>query len=167
MSSSLYPPSPLGFDRQDLPSRRGYATLNLMFRCIVLICWTPLLFAQSADIRAMLQNSEATWNHGDLVAFVADYEDSPGTTFIGNEVVHGGREAILGRYRRRYSNREAMGRLTFSEIEVRTLAPGVALAYGKYELKRAASGGGDAAGRFTLILRKTPAGWKIIHDHSS
>jgi uncharacterized protein (TIGR02246 family) len=138
-----------------------------MFRWLVPICWTPLLLAQTDDIRAMLQNSEAAWNRGDLVAFVTDYEDSPETTFIGNEVVRGGREAILGRYRRRYPNREAMGRLTFSEIEVRTLAPGVALADGKYELKRASSGGGDAAGRFTIVLRKTPAGWKIIHDHSS
>jgi len=76
-------------------------------------------------------------------------------------------EAILGRYRRRYPTLDAMGKLTFSEIEVRTLAPGVALANGKYELKRTAAGGGGAAGRFTLVLRKTPAGWKIIHDHSS
>jgi uncharacterized protein (TIGR02246 family) len=138
-----------------------------MFRWFILTCWTPLLFAQNGDIQVMLQNSEATWNRGDLVAFVSDYEDSPETTFIGNEVVHGGREAILGRYRRRYPNREAMGRLTFSEVEVRTLAAGVALADGKYELKRSTSAGGDASGRFTIILKKTRAGWKIIHDHSS
>jgi uncharacterized protein (TIGR02246 family) len=138
-----------------------------MLRWLVLLCCTPLLFAQESDIRTMLENSQAAWNRGDLAAFVTDYEDSPETTFIGNEVVHGGRQAILGRYLRRYANREAMGKLTFSEIEVRTLAPGVALANGKYELKRTASGGGDAAGRFTIILRKTPSGWKIIHDHSS
>jgi ketosteroid isomerase-like protein len=34
-------------------------------------------------------------------------------------------------------------------------------------LKRTQAGGGDVAGRFTLVLRKTKAGWKIIHDHSS
>jgi hypothetical protein len=60
-----------------------------------------------------------------------------------------------------------MGTLTFSEIEVRSLAPDVALADGKWELKRNAAGGGDASGRFTLILRKTPSGWRIIYDHSS
>ena len=138
-----------------------------MLRRLVLICCAPLLIAQGEEIRAVLKNAEAAWNRGDLVTFVSDYEDSSETTFVGNEVVHGGREAILGWYRRRYPNREAMGRLAFSEIEVRTLAPGVALANGKYELKRTAAGGGDAAGRFTIILRKTPAGWKIIHDHSS
>jgi ketosteroid isomerase-like protein len=60
-----------------------------------------------------------------------------------------------------------MGTLTFSEIDVRPLSEGYALANGKFSLKRTAAGGGDASGRFTLVLRKTPAGWRIIHDHSS
>jgi len=138
-----------------------------MIRWLILMCWAPLLFAQSDEVRAMLKASEAVWNRGDLVTFVTDYEDSAETTFIGREVVHGGRQAILERYRRGYPTPEAMGTLTFSEIEVRPLADGLALANGKYSLKRTAAGGGDATGRFTLVLRKTPAGWKIIHDHSS
>jgi uncharacterized protein (TIGR02246 family) len=125
------------------------------------------LLAQDAEIRAMLKNSEAAWNRGDLVAFASDYEDSPDTTFVGREVTKGGNQAILGRYRRNYPTRDAMGTLTFSEIEVRSLAPGVALATGKYSLKRTTAGGGDATGRFTLVLRQTKSGWKIIHDHSS
>jgi uncharacterized protein (TIGR02246 family) len=140
---------------------------QLMLRWLLLICWTPLLFAQGEEIRAMLAKSEAMWNRGDLEAFVTDYEDAPETTFIGREVVRGGTKAILDRYRRRYPNRDAMGTLTFSEIETRPLAPGLVLATGKYDLKRSAAGGGDASGRFTLVVRKTPAGWKIIHDHSS
>ncbi len=138
-----------------------------MLRWLVLICWTPLLFAQGEEIRAMLAKSQAMWNRGDLAAFVTDYEDAPETTFIGREVVRGGTKAILDRYRRRYPNREAMGTLTFSEIETRPLAPGLVLTTGKYDLKRTPAGGGDASGRFTLVIRKTPAGWKIIHDHSS
>jgi uncharacterized protein (TIGR02246 family) len=140
---------------------------RLMLRWIVLICWTPLLFAQTEEIHAMLAKSQAMWNRGDLEAFVTDYEDAPETTFIGQEVVRGGTKAILDRYRRRYPNRDAMGTLTFSEIETRPLAPGLILATGKYDLKRTAAGGGNASGRFTLVIRKTPAGWKIIHDHSS
>jgi uncharacterized protein (TIGR02246 family) len=138
-----------------------------MLRWLILLCWTPLLFAQADEIRTMLKNSEAAWNRGDLAAFASDYEDSPETTFIGREVTRGGTPAILERYRRTYSNREAMGTLAFSEIEIRTLAPDVALAAGKYELKRTVAAGGDTSGRFTLILRKSAAGWKIIHDHSS
>jgi uncharacterized protein (TIGR02246 family) len=138
-----------------------------MFRCLFLICCAPLLFAQTDEIRTMLKNSEGAWNRGDLAAFASDYEDSPTTTFIGKEVTRGGTQAILERYRRGYPTPEAMGALTFSEIEVRPLGKGFALAIGKFSLKRTAAGGGDASGRFTLVLRKTKTAWKIIHDHSS
>jgi len=138
-----------------------------MIRWWMAICFAPLLAAQTADVKTLLQESETAWNRGDLAAFASYYEDSPDTTFIGRDVVRGGVHAIEERYRRAYPNRESMGTLTFSEIEVRPLADGVSLATGRYALKRTAAGGGDAAGRFTLILRRTAAGWKIIHDHSS
>ena len=138
-----------------------------MLRWFIPIFWAPLLFAQGDEIRTILANSEAMWNRGDLTAFVSYYEDAPETTFVGREVVRGGRQAILERYRQRYPNRDAMGTLTFSEIAVRPLAPDLALTTGKYDLKRTAAGGGDASGRFTLVLRKTAGAWKIIHDHSS
>jgi uncharacterized protein (TIGR02246 family) len=138
-----------------------------MLRWLFLLCWTPLLFAQADEVRAVIENSEEAWNRGDLSAFASAYEDSPDTTFIGREVTRGGTQAILERYRRTYPTRDAMGKLAFSEIEIRTLAPDVALAIGKYELKRTVAAGGDVSGRFTLILRKSAAGWKIIHDHSS
>jgi len=138
-----------------------------MLRWLLLCCFTPLLFAQADEIRTLLNNSAEAWNQGDLAAFVSGYEDSPETTFIGREVTRGGTKAILERYRRTYPSRDAMGDLTFSELEIRILVPSVALATGKYQLKRPVAAGGDASGRFTLILRKTTAGWKIIHDHTS
>src|ERR1017187_5797479 len=139
-----------------------------MLRSLLLVACAPLLLvAQSAEIQTILKDSETAWNRGDLVAFASYYEDSPDTTFIGREVVHGGTKAILDRYRRAYPTPEAMGALTFSEIVVRPLAQALALTTGKFELKRSAAGGGDTSGRFTLILRQTPSGWKIIHDHTS
>jgi uncharacterized protein (TIGR02246 family) len=143
-----------------------------MTRWSLLLCCAPLLFGQgengpAVQIREMMNRSQAAWNRGDLVAFAADYEDSPETTFIGKSITHGGQKAILDRYQRGYPNRDAMGTLTYSEIEVRVLSPELVLANGKFQLKRTAAGGGDAAGRFTLVIRKTAAVWKIIHDHSS
>ena len=143
-----------------------------MFRLFRMFQWCALfgcipLLAQTDDLRAVLLHSEEAWNRGDLTAFASYYEDSPETTFIGHEVVRGGVQAILARYRRTYPTRESMGKLAFSNIEVRTLAPGVALVTGEFHLERTAAGGGNAAGRYTLILRQTPAGWKIIHDHTS
>jgi|ERR1019366_1688483 uncharacterized protein (TIGR02246 family) len=136
-------------------------------RYLLLLLCAPLVFAQGDEIRAMMARSEAAWNRGDLAAFAADYDDSAETTFIGRDITHGGVQAILARYRRGYPTPEAMGTLTYSEISVRPLGKGYALANGRYALKRTQAGGGDAAGRFTLVLRKTKAGWRIIHDHSS
>ena len=138
-----------------------------MWRTLLTLALSSTLFAQADEIRAMLKNSEAAWNRGDLQAFASDYEDAPTTTYVGREVTRGGVDAILARYRKAYPTDEARGTLTFSEIEVRPLGQDYALACGKYSLKRTAAGGGDASGRFTLVLRRTPKGWKIIHDHSS
>jgi uncharacterized protein (TIGR02246 family) len=134
---------------------------------LLLIAVAPLLFGQSEEIRSMLKNSETAWNRSDLAAFASDYEDAPTTTFVGRELTRGGVDAILARYRRSYPTPEARGVLTFSEIDVRPLGEGYALATGRFGLKRTAAGGGDASGRFTLVLRRTAKGWKIIHDHSS
>src|SRR5215831_3539436 len=127
---------------------------------IVLLAFAPLLAAQSDEITAMLQKSEAAWNRGDMAAFVSDYEDAPTTTFVGREVTRGGVDAILARYQRGYPNAEKRGTLTFSEIEVRPLGKEYALALGKFSLRRTAEGGGDTSGRFTLVLHRTAKGWK-------
>ena len=146
-------------------ARRCYAVS--MFRWLLVFCSIPLLMAQSDDVRAVLTKSQQEWNRGDLAAFASHYEDSPETTFVGGDVVRGGVQAILARYRKAYPTREAMGTLAFSNLNVRMLSAELALVTGEFHLDRSAAGGGEGAGRFTLVLRNTPAGWKIIHDHTS
>jgi uncharacterized protein (TIGR02246 family) len=124
-------------------------------------------FAQSQELERAMRGAEAAWNRGDLAAFAAWYEDAPATTFIGREVTRGGVQAILDRYQRGYGSAEKRGTLAYSEMEVRPLGKDYALMLGKFALKRTAAGGGDASGRFTLVWKKTRAGWRIIHDHTS
>lgn len=138
-----------------------------MFRCLILLACAPVLLAQTEALEKLMQESAAAWNRGDLPAFASYYENSPDTTFMGKEVVRGGTQAILDRYRRAYPTPESRGTLTFSEIVVRPLCDGFALVTGRFDLKRTREGGGDTAGHYTLIWRRTPAGWKIIHDHTS
>lgn len=138
-----------------------------MLKLAVSLIFAGAALAQTADLERAMRDAEVAWNRGDLAAFAAWYEDAPQTTFIGKEVTRGGVQAILDRYRRGYSTPEKMGKLTYSEMEVRPLGADYALMTGKFELKRTAAGGGDASGRFTLIWKKTAHGWKIIHDHTS
>jgi ketosteroid isomerase-like protein len=94
------------------------------------------------------------------------YKDSPDTTFIGKSLQHG-YAPILERYKKAYPNKDAMGTLEFSDFAVRELGTGYAVVTGRFHLARNAAGGGDVSGIFSLIWEKTPAGWKIILDHTS
>lgn len=138
-----------------------------MFRCLILLACATALMAQSEVLQKLMQESAAAWNRGDLEAFASYYENAPDTTFMGKEVVRGGTRAILDRYRKAYPTPASRGTLTFSEIVVRPLGHEFALMTGRFDLKRTAEGGGDASGHYTLIWRRTRAGWKIIHDHTS
>jgi uncharacterized protein (TIGR02246 family) len=120
----------------------------------------------AADIKAALQQQVEAWNRGDVDAFMRTYQDSPETTFIGKSIAHGYRP-ILERYQKTYPTKDAMGTLDFSDLATRSLGPGYAVVTGRFHLARAAAGGGDASGIFSLVWEKTPDGWKIILDHSS
>lgn len=115
---------------------------------------------------SLMKAQEEAWNRGDLDGFLESYENSSTITFVGAGVSRGF-DALVRRYRRAYGDRSRMGRLHFSELEFHPLGENYAFLIGRFHLKRAEEGGGDADGRFTVVLRKSAAGWKIIHDHTS
>jgi uncharacterized protein (TIGR02246 family) len=119
-----------------------------------------------AAIQQAIREQAEAWNRGDVEAFMKTYKDAPETTFIGKTVQHG-YAPILERYKKAYPNKDAMGKLDFSAIEVRELGANYAVVTGRFHLARNAAGGGDASGIFSLVWEKTPEGWKIILDHTS
>jgi uncharacterized protein (TIGR02246 family) len=144
---------------------------------LLLACATgPAFGAGSADeaaaIRQVMAAQQAAWNRADVNAFMQGYKDAPDTTFVGSSIRRGYR-AILESYRRHYAGKAQMGRLTFSDIDVRLLpcAQGevrYAAVTGHFHLDRTAHG--EAAqddGVYSLLWEKTAQGWKIILDHSS
>jgi uncharacterized protein (TIGR02246 family) len=115
---------------------------------------------------AVLEQQQASWNRGDLDGFMQGYERSESVTFVGSRVTRGyGR--ILENYRKSYPTPERMGKLTFSELEAKPLGEDYAAIVGRFSLERSQAGGGNASGRFTVLLRKGVDGWKIIHDHTT
>jgi len=114
----------------------------------------------------VLDAQREAWNRGDLDTFLETYWKSPELVFQSNASIARGFEATRERYRRRYqSEGREMGRLAFEDLEVESLAPGLALARGAFRL--AFRDGKGAHGRFTLLLRQRPEGWRIVYDHSS
>lgn len=114
----------------------------------------------------VLLAQEAAWNRGDLAGFASGYKDAADTIFIGSHVSRG-HDELLNDYRKNYPNRDAMGTLGFSELEVRPLDDKFAVVVGKYHLDRGKKAGGNAEGIFSLVFEKTDAGWKIIVDHTT
>jgi beta-aspartyl-peptidase (threonine type) len=121
----------------------------------------------SADksVRAVLDAQAAAWNKGDLEAFMEGYWRSPKLSFSSGADVTRGWDETLARYKKKYQSGGAeMGKLTFSDLEVESLGPDSALVRGHWQLVRTKDKPG---GVFTLIFRKLPEGWRIVHDHTS
>jgi len=115
-------------------------------------------------IKAVMDAQAAAWNRGDLEGYMEGYDRSNNTEFVGADTITRGWQTVLDRYRRNYNSREKMGVLTFSDLEITILSKDAALVLGRWHLKRAND---EPHGTFTLLFRKTKAGWRIVHDHSS
>jgi ketosteroid isomerase-like protein len=117
-----------------------------------------------AEIQSVLSAQQDAWNRGDIDAFMNGYAQSASTVFVSEDEVRRGWETVRDRYRIRYSDRAKMGTLSFSDIEVTMLSSDAAVVLGLWRLKRAND---EPHGRFTLIFKRLPVGWRIVHDHTS
>ena len=130
-----------------------------------LVCAASGQTADSAgEIQSVLTAQQDAWNRGDIDAFMNGYARSNSTAFVSEDEVTRGWETVRDRYRAKYSDRAKMGTLSFSDIEVTTLSPDSAVVLGRWQLKRTND---EPHGRFTLIFKHLPEGWRIIHDHTS
>ena len=118
--------------------------------------------AKSAIV-SVLDVQARAWNRGDVDGFMRHYWKSTRLTFSSGGTVTRGWQATIEGYRNRYPDRNAMGRLTFSELEVRPLGQHAALVLGRWHLDRDQPVGGI----FSLVFQKKAGRWVIVHDHTS
>ena len=116
------------------------------------------------EIMAVMDASEAGWNSGDLESYMQCYLESNSMRFGGNGSVTYGWQQVLERYQEKYTDKAAMGTLSFSDIDITVLSIDAALVFGRWQLDKEAE---QPSGLYTLLFRNTPDGWKIVHDHSS
>jgi len=118
----------------------------------------------TAQIRSVLRAQQDAWNRGDIDGFRNGYARSASTVFVSEDTIRRGWETVRERYRKKYSDRAKMGTLTFSDLEIALLSPDAAVALGRWRLERAKD---RPHGCFTLIFKRLPEGWRIVHDHTS
>jgi uncharacterized protein (TIGR02246 family) len=120
--------------------------------------------ADEAAIREALAASAAAFNRGDLDGHLAIYDES--VQFMTKDGPRPGIEPIEKAFRERYfRDGQPIQQLSYSGLAVRRLADDVAIATARWALT-----GGEKAeqsGWYTLVLVRTAAGWRAVHDHSS
>jgi len=155
----------------------------MRIRLLLYRCCLPLLFLASANptgaqdesgtygnyskaIERVLRVQQEAWNRHDLEGFMAGYWNSAELTFFSDAKEHDGWQATMDRYLATYSSPgHEMGKLEFSGLRVVVLGQDSAFVRGSWKLTM--SDGKTPHGLFTLVFRKFPEGWKIVHDHTS
>jgi ketosteroid isomerase-like protein len=118
----------------------------------------------AAEIRAVMAAQVLAWNRGDIDGFMNGYARAETTEFVSGDKLTRGWQTVRDRYKKKYDSREKMGTLTFSELKITPLSSDAALVIGRWKLVRKTD---KPQGRFTLLFRRTSAGWRIVHDHTS
>ncbi len=117
-----------------------------------------------SKIEKLMKEQESAWNQGDLEAFMLPYWNSDSLIFIGKRGPTYGWKKTLDNYKKSYPDKEAMGILKFTNLEIKPVGEENALVVGKWELFRIAD---TLSGHYSLIWAKKNGSWKIIADHSS
>ncbi len=115
------------------------------------------------EILSLLEAQVKAWNRGDFEGFMAYYWESPGMTFQSGNQRLSGWDTLLKRYQTNYAGAQR-GELTFKDLKIEVLSESIAYVLGRYHLEFPDS---VREGLFTIILKRFPHGWRIIHDHSS
>src|SRR6185437_5052847 len=75
---------------------------------------------------------------------------------------------VRAHYLKSYPSQAAMGRLSFTGVQVEMLGDDAAYVVGHFALQRALDNPVSRPhGVFTLLFRKFPEGWKIVSDHTT
>ncbi len=146
-------------------------------------CCLPMMFLPTSDqaraqeasgiygiegkaIEHVLRKQQEAWNKHDLEGFMAGYWNSPELTFFSGAKEQDGWQATIDRYLAMYASPgHEMGKLEFSGLRIEVLGQEAAFVRGSWQLSM--SDGKRPHGLFTLVFRKFPDGWKIVHDHTS
>lgn len=155
-----------------MTARRVSVALGLL--CAALLAVLAGGYAVSAqgkstaesDVKAVLLAQEAAWNKGDLDGFMAGYWMDEKTTFYSGGTVTQGWVKVMERYQKRYKDPgQQMGKLEFSDMDFTVVTADAVVARGAWKVTF--DGKPASSGLFTLLVRKLPEGWKVVHDHTS
>jgi len=119
---------------------------------------------KKTQIQETLARQDAAWNRGDIDAFMEDYLKDENLRFASGGNIRRGWQATIDRYKESYPDKAAMGKLTFTDLEINVITAKDALVFGRWKLDRAED---TPNGLFSLYMREQDGKWVIISDHTS
>jgi ketosteroid isomerase-like protein len=149
-----------------LPTLLLLAVMVLVAACSVHVQRAPRAESSASAeraIRAEFDSTAAGWNRGDLETYLGAYD--PSVTSAGADGFVTGIAAAREVMQRGFwrAGRPAQA-LHYEHLVTRMLGPDHALVTGQFVLTGADRP--DRTGWFTSVWMRTPAGWRMIHDHS-
>jgi len=123
--------------------------------------------SEVSAILELLHQQRDAWNEGDIEGFMArGYWNSDELVFVSGDDEHRGYDAVLERYRKRYTEGGAeMGELSFIDLHLTPPMGDSATVTGRWNLEFERSE--DVGGRFILSLERKPVGWRIVRDETT
>ncbi len=116
------------------------------------------------EVLKCVDQMEEHWNSGDQEAYMGYYWKSDSLTMQSSMQRFYGWDTIYALFVDMFNDENLRGVLEFSEIEVPAFSDDLALVTGKFHLVY--PDGQSREGYFTVLYKKFPDGWKIIHDQS-
>lgn len=140
---------------------RCHSLILLTLTACASVPQAPVRGNATVAVLAVMQQQVDAWNRGDLEGFCAGYV--PDAVFVTPSDVTRGRAQVLERYRTKYVQRDGMGHLQLTAIDVREGADTVSVA-AHWALTWPQKA--PAEGSTVVVFVKTPQGWQIVHDAS-
>lgn len=112
-------------------------------------------------VKGVIAASAAAWNEGNLTAFLNGYEQSSSVRLVSGGDVVTGIAALRKHYQAQVQASGAMGRLSFSDLDVSLTAPEVATVLGRYAHD---AGLAKTAGAVTLVMKQVDGRWRIVQE---
>ncbi|MDZ4822610.1 MAG: nuclear transport factor 2 family protein [Flavobacteriales bacterium] len=147
--------------------------MRILYIALILLtgCTTPpapeVQFNPEHEKNIIIQNMDEqqhAWDNGDIEAFMKHYWQHDSLVFIGKSGLTYGWQSTLDNYKKSYPDKEAMGRLQFTNHVVEVLDTANAYVIGGWKLFRMAD---TLSGHYSLLWKKLDEHWVIVADHSS
>jgi len=106
------------------------------------------------------------WNAHDIDGYLSAYWKSPDLLVVVDSEEYNGWQQFRDSYRNAYPNRESMGHMTPTRIQIKLLKPDLALSLIWWSISFPNSKQ-HVVGNSTMNLEKFDDGWKIVASHSS